>query len=99
MKATTIKISWLTVAGLVLTLVLSGLLFTPKAHAQALIWNNDTTVTIGANNYTIVSGSAATSIIVSSTDVTVTVPASSNFTFQSANRYLLNSVPVISTQC
>ena len=65
------------------------------ADAAGLNWTNDTLVTIGSANYTIVSGSAATSITVGATTLTVTVPSGSTFTLTSADRYNLNNLPGI----
>lgn len=70
----------------------TGLLFLVApliAQAAALTYTTDTTVTIGANNYTILLGSEATSVTIVSNTLTVTVPSGSTFTFKSPNRFLL----------
>jgi len=69
------------------------------ANAADLTWTDDTTVTIDSANYTIQGGSAATSIVVGTTTLTVTVPAGSNFILLSANKYLLNNNQQISLSC
>src|SRR3989338_8274194 len=61
------------------------------ASAQALNWSADTSFTLGVNTYTILSGSAATSMVVGTTSLTVTVPGGSTFTLQSPVGYLLNN--------
>ena len=94
-----LKISWLTVAGLVLTVMFLGAGFARTVSATDLFWNNDTTVSIGGNNYTILSGSTADTIIVTATTLTVTTTGSSIFTFRSADRYQLNNNGNINTTC
>ena len=92
-------------AGLVLALGLA-LWGAHGASAQALNWTNATTVTINSENYTIAAGSAATSMTVGATTLTVTVPSGSTFTLQALTsqtsngfRHLLNNDQVISQQC
>lgn len=79
--------------GLLVLAVFSVFGLVNYASAAALHWDADTTVTIGSNNYTIESGSEATSIAVSSTNLTVTIPASSTFTLTSPDKYMLDSSP------
>lgn len=69
------------------------------ALAADLTYSADVSVTIGANTYTIVTGSEATSVVVDTTTVTVVVPLASNFVFKSPNSYLLNNNQSISTVC
>lgn len=64
-----------------------------------LIYSSDTTVTIGVNNYTIGTGSEATSVVVDSTTLTVTVPSGSQFMFSSPNRYALNNNQSVIQSC
>ena len=52
-------------------------------YAGDLVFDADTTVTIGSASYTIASGSSATSIEVGATYITVVVPDSGYFTFKS----------------
>jgi hypothetical protein len=84
--------------GLVLGLGI-GLVSTGVAHAAALEWNDNTTVTINSNNYTIMNNSAATSLEHGATTLTVTVPSGSTFVMQSDNGYLLNNDGSLTTTC
>ena len=70
-----------------------------SAYAQNLLFSNDNNVSIGGNTYIIASGSAATSLAVSDTSITVTVPDQYTFTVFSTDRYLLNNDSNIAQQC
>jgi hypothetical protein len=61
------------------------------ASAAALLFNNDTTITIGSANYTVAGGSSATSMTVGTSSLIVTVPDSAYFTLTSADRYVLSN--------
>ncbi len=86
------KISIIKVGLVGAAVALSLLVGASVALAQALIYSDNTTVTVNARDYTIVSGSAATTVVISDTNtLVVTVPASSTFTLVSANRDTLTS--------
>lgn len=70
-----------------------------SVNAADLTWSVDTTVTVNSNNYTIQSGSAATSIVVGATTLTVVVPSGSQFSLISSNRYALNNDSSIIQSC
>jgi hypothetical protein len=59
--------------------------------AADLNWTADTAVTINSNNYTIRSGSAATSMEVGATTLTVTVPSGSSFALISTSGHTLSN--------
>ena len=69
------------------------------AHAADLTWGNDTTVTVSGHNYTIKTGSAATSMQVLGTTLVVAVPASSSFTLVSPDKYVLTNDASILQSC
>lgn len=76
--------------------------FFGATHALAtgdLIYTNDTTVTINSYDYTIVSGSEATSVTVGDTTLTVVVPSGSTFTFSSPNRHSLANDAGLTQSC
>ncbi|MFA5791914.1 MAG: peptidoglycan-binding domain-containing protein [Candidatus Paceibacterota bacterium] len=79
--------------------VLSLVVGISSVNAADLTWSNDTTVTIGADNYTIYGGSAATSMVVNATTLVVTVPALSTFTLASSSRFVLNNNASITPGC
>lgn len=79
--------------------VLSLMFGVGSANAANLTFSSDTTIAIGANNYIIYAGSEATSMVVDSTTITVTVPASSIFTFGSSNRFVLNNDQSVTSGC
>ncbi len=83
-----------TVLGLGMSLSLVGV-----ALAANLNWDADTTVTIGANNYTIVSGSGATSMVIGATTLTVTVPAATTFELRSSSKFVLENDQNITSAC
>jgi len=89
-----LKIGLLSFAMLALVFVGSS-----TALAANITWESDTSVTIGANTYTIISGSAATSMTVGSTTLTVTVPSGSNFEFRSADKFVMNNDQSINPGC
>ena len=66
--------------------------------AADLVWSADTNITIGVNDYVIVSGSAATTLNVGSSSITVTVPASSTFTLRSDAGYIFSTSPSTGTE-
>lgn len=74
-----------TVMGLVL---LGGASY---ANAAAIAYTADGFVTIGSTSYKISSGSAATSLVIAGTTLTVIIPTSSTFTLSSLEGYKLNS--------
>lgn len=76
-----------------------GFGFASSANAVDLTWTADTTVTIDSANYTIESGSAATSIEIGATVLTVVVPSGSTFTFSSSDRYVLSNSASIISDC
>ncbi len=81
-----------------LVAVLSFTVGVSSVHADPLTFSDAKTVTINGNNYTIVAGSTATSMVLDATTLTVTVPASSTFTLSSPNRYnLSNNSNIIQT--
>src|SRR3989344_4069755 len=70
-----------------------------EAHAQALTFDCNTNIEIGGNNYVIASGSEATSVVVSATDVVVVVPAASTFTLSSNAGFTLTNDQSVSQTC
>lgn len=78
--------------GLLIAVLSAGLGISAVAHAtDAITYTDDTTVTVGAYNYTIVGGSTATSVAVGAADLTVIMPSGSTFTLTSADRKLLGT--------
>ena len=69
------------------------------ANAADLTFSADAVVTVNSNNYTITSGSAATSIVVGATTLTVTVPDGSQLGLVSLDRYQLNNDSSITQTC
>lgn len=69
--------------------VLSLVVGVGSASADDLTFSDNTIVSVNSNNYTIQAGSTATSLIVATTTLTVTVPASSTFVISSGDRYSL----------
>mgnify|MGYP001564786935 CR=1 FL=1 len=67
------------------------LTFVSVASAADLVFNNDTTVTIGSANYTIASGSTATSIAPGTSSITIIMPDNATLTFKSPDRYALTN--------
>jgi len=70
-----------------------------SVSAANLVFEADTNVTINSNNYIIYHGSAATSLEVGATTLTVTVPTGSTFKLISTNKYLLNNDKSVSQDC
>lgn len=86
--------------GLVAVLGLGvSLAFASVVYAAPLYWTADTTVTINGNNYTILAGSTATSMINGATTLTVTVSAGESFQLKSASSYLLTNNQSIASVC
>lgn len=84
----------------ILLLVMLGLVgWSSSAFAAALSWSSDTTVTLNAHDYTILSGSGATTFTVGSTTLTVDVPAATTFTFVSPDKYVLNNDQGLTATC
>jgi hypothetical protein len=71
--------------------VLSLAVGVQSAHADALTYSADTTVTVGSYNYTILDGSTATQVAVNAADLTVIMPSGSTFTLTSADRKALST--------
>ena len=82
-----------------LVVLVFGLLLAGSVRAADLTYDADTIVTIGSENYTIISGSGATSLVVGTSSITVVVPASSTFTFRSSNKRVLNNDQNVTTIC
>ncbi len=56
---------------------------------SALTYSSDTTVVINGNNYTILSGSEATSVVVNATQIIVVVPTTKTFSLRSSSGFTL----------
>ena len=69
------------------------------ANAQALVFNSSVSVTIGGNNYTIDSGAGATTIVVGSSSITLTVPVASTAVFASLDRFDLDNDGSLTQTC
>jgi hypothetical protein len=65
--------------------------FAPDARAADIVFDEDTSLTVSGADYVILAGSEATTLEVSATTVTVTVPSGSTFTFQSTDRHVLSA--------
>jgi hypothetical protein len=76
-----------------------SLAFASVVYAAPLYWTVDTTVTINSNNYTILAGSTATSMINGATTLSVTVSAGESFQLKSSNSYLLTNDQSIASVC
>jgi hypothetical protein len=88
--------------GLLATLFTAAVLvlgWAPRAHAQAVSYTADTFVTIGATQYVIESGSAATSVVNTATTLTVIIPAASTFTLSSLEGYSLGDDAGVTDTC
>jgi hypothetical protein len=94
MKAATTKIIYV---GILLAALCFGLA-TP-VHAADIVFDEDTTIEVNGNEYIVLSGSEATTLEVSATTVTATVPSGSTFTFQSTGRHVLSNNAGISPTC
>jgi len=71
-----------------------------SVNAADLNFTADTMVTIGSSNYKILSGSLATApIIITPTNLTVTVPAGQTFTFTSPSGHALTNDSAIVQSC
>ena len=62
-----------------------------KVDAADLIFETDTTITIGTKDYIIASGSTATSFTVDTTFISITMPSNAILTFKSPDKYILNN--------
>jgi hypothetical protein len=82
--------------GLGLGISLTGI---STAFAADLTWTEDTTITVGSASYIILGGSTATTMIVGSSSVTVTVPAGGDFRFRSNDSYVLNNDQGLDQTC
>jgi len=67
--------------------------------AFALTYNADVVITINGNNYTILSGSEATSILLDTTTLQVVTPASATFTLISSGRHTLTNNGSLTATC
>ncbi|MEK7539021.1 MAG: peptidoglycan-binding domain-containing protein [Patescibacteria group bacterium] len=67
--------------------------------AFALTYSADVVITINGNNYTILSGSEATSIVLDTTTLQVVTPASATFTLISPNRHTLTNNGSLTATC
>jgi hypothetical protein len=70
-----------------------------SAQAADISFTEDTTLTVNGADYVILAGSEATTLEVSATTVTLTVPSGSTLTFQSAGRHVLSNNAGISQAC
>lgn len=70
-------------------LAMGAALSAQQAHAAALNYPVNTTVTVNGNNYVILADSKATSLVIGATTLTVTVPTGQTFTLRSTDRHVL----------
>jgi len=85
--------------GLLVAVLSLGIGVANSASAAAVTYDIDTVITINSNNYTILGGSAATSVVLDTTTLTVEVPASTTFTLISSGRHTLANDGGLTATC